>query len=118
MSLPDGESLKHQILYSVKDGAKSRNLTWELSDDYATSLLFSNCEYCGSEPRNNMRNQMPYNGIDRIDNSKGYVPGNVVSCCKICNLAKRTMSVNDFMEWIKQVYAHSVLGERNVVQAQ
>lgn len=27
-------------------------------------------------------------GLDRIDNSKGYEPGNVVSCCNVCNTIK------------------------------
>jgi hypothetical protein len=115
MSLPEGESLKHQILDSFKDSAKNRDLVWEISDDYALALAFSNCEYCGSEPSNNMRGQMKYNGIDRIDSKIGYTYDNVVTCCKTCNMAKRTMSVDDFMEWVRRVYNHSITEKRNGV---
>ena len=41
--------------------------------------------------------------IDRIDNSKGYIKGNVVSCCKKCNTAKNTMTTEEFKQWIKKV---------------
>jgi hypothetical protein len=116
MSLPDGESLKNQILGSMKDGAKTRNLAWELTDDYALELVFKNCEYCGRPPSNKIRGRMQYNGIDRVDSKRGYVAGNVVSCCKTCNLAKRTMSLGDFMEWVEQVYKHSISGDRDAVQ--
>lgn len=29
-----------------------------------------------------------YNGIDRLDNTKGYTPENSVACCKHCNSLK------------------------------
>ena len=46
------------------------------------------------------------NGIDRIDSSKGYVKGNVVTSCKYCNTAKNTMTQQEFKEWIVRVYEH------------
>jgi hypothetical protein len=33
----------------------------------------------------------------------GYVPGNVVPCCHICNLAKKDMSYEEFISWIDDV---------------
>jgi len=41
-----------------------------------------------------------YTGIDRVDNKKGYVVDNVVSCCTICNRVKNNMSYIDFKKWI------------------
>lgn len=46
------------------------------------------------------------NGIDRIDNNKGYVTGNVVSCCKFCNTAKMDLTIEEFHAWIKRIYQH------------
>ena len=40
------------------------------------------CEYCGWTMANNGR------GIERIDNSKGYVPGNCAPACGLCNSMK------------------------------
>jgi len=45
-----------------------------------------------------------YNGIDRIDNLKGYLKNNIVPCCKFCNTAKSSMSQTEFKEWINRVY--------------
>lgn len=40
-----------------------------------------------------------YNGIDRVDSKKGYVAGNVVTCCRNCNQAKSDKSIDEFEEW-------------------
>lgn len=52
-----------------------------LIDDYA-ALIARPCHYCGG-PLNETAV-----GLDRMDNSKGYVLGNVVPCCKECNEIK------------------------------
>lgn len=45
-----------------------------------------------------------HNGLDRLDNSKGHVEGNVVSCCSLCNYAKRTLTVGEFLAHIERMY--------------
>ena len=45
------------------------------------------------------------NGIDRIDSSQGYTNENSVPCCTFCNFAKHTMGKDDFLAWVKRVYA-------------
>lgn len=45
-----------------------------------------------------------YNGIDRVDNSKGYIKGNCVSCCSICNTMKLSLNLEDFKEHINKIY--------------
>lgn len=44
------------------------------------------------------------NGLDRVDPSKGYVEGNVVPCCTTCNTAKHIMSLNEFLQWVSNIY--------------
>lgn len=44
------------------------------------------------------------NGIDRKDNQLGYEILNVVSCCKICNIAKNDMKICEFLSWIEVVF--------------
>ncbi len=63
-----------------KSNARRRGLAWALEDEHALDLLITDhCFYCGAPPTN---------GIDRVNNLKGYVEDNVVSCCRMCNNAK------------------------------
>jgi hypothetical protein len=55
-------------------------------------MVENNCHYCGKEGPN---------GIDRIDNLKGYVKNNCVPCCKHCNYVKGDLSIVDFNTWTK-----------------
>lgn len=75
------------------------------------NLLKANCHYCNEEPSNEMNYKQKYfsytfkyNGLDRIDSSKGYIKGNVVTCCKKCNLAKSDLSYKEFINHIKKIY--------------
>jgi hypothetical protein len=47
-------------------------------------LILLPCEYCGGQ-----LNEQGL-GLDRIDNLKGYIEGNVVPCCKTCNIMKNS----------------------------
>ena len=47
-----------------------------------------------------------YNGIDRVDSSKGYLPNNVVACCTTCNRMKLDHSRNEFITHLKSIIAH------------
>lgn len=71
-----------------------------------TELCRGNCIYCGGIGRN---------GVDRIAPELGYVEGNVVSCCKICNTMKWTLSGDDFLKHIEKIleYQKSRLVEAN-----
>jgi hypothetical protein len=84
------------LIWQYKKGASKRRYIWNLTDDYVAKLTLSDCYYCGIEPN-------PYNGIDRVNNSKGYTIDNCVSCCKICNFSKRAMSKEDFLDLIKKI---------------
>lgn len=50
-------------------------------DDYAL-MLANPCTYCGGPLDGTGA------GLDRVDSSQGYVPGNVVPACIYCNQAK------------------------------
>jgi hypothetical protein len=47
-----------------------------------------------------------YNGIDRVDNTRGYSIDNCVACCKQCNWAKRELPQQEFIDWIHRVSRH------------
>ena len=77
------------------------------------------CYYCGLEYSREIEDRLneskkgkrlsdyllKCNGIDRIDPSQGYTNENSVPCCTFCNFAKHTMGKDDFLAWVKRVYA-------------
>lgn len=106
---------KTQIFCRYRLGAKTRNLKFNITREELITLSQNPCYYCGKLHSNYMN--IPnghsegwyYNGIDRVDNNKGYTLDNCVSCCQQCNQSKRDYSKDNFMKWIKQVYEYSNL---------
>lgn len=101
------EILPREFVQKYKSAAKRRKIDWELPDLVAESLVTQSCYYCGIAPSQRMvrrRGSGVFNGIDRKDSSIGYTKDNCVPCCKVCNFMKGTLSVNDFINKIKQIY--------------
>lgn len=86
-----------KLFNGYKSRSKRDKLIFSLSYEEFKKLVLSPCHYSADAPD-------PTNGIDRLDNFSGYEYSNVVSCCKICNYAKNTMSYEEFMSWIEKVY--------------
>lgn len=86
------KDLFEQKINSYKDGAKKRNLPFTLTDIECLKLFSKKCYYCG------FINQEHGIGIDRANNTKGYIKSNCVPCCTLCNIMKRD---NDLMTFIK-----------------
>lgn len=42
-------------------------------------------------------------GIDRIDSGQGYIQGNVVTCCAVCNQMKSDLDVSIFLDQIGMI---------------
>lgn len=100
------------IYNRYKNNASSRKLKFNLLFDDAVDIMNSNCHYCGIEPLNvfwKSYYDVQYNGIDRVDNSKGYEQGNVVSCCKMCNIAKNNNTEDEFLKWAKRLFDYQEL---------
>jgi 5-methylcytosine-specific restriction endonuclease McrA len=97
-----------QVYNSYRAGARRRNVDFTISKELFSVLSKQNCHYCGKEPDNVNKaarryGEYVYSGIDRVDNSIGYVPSNVVPACYTCNRAKGTKSKNDFLAWVLTV---------------
>ncbi len=93
--------------------AESRDLPWKLTDEEVKAIHRGDCHYCGAPPsnvcaypRNSGDVHYVYSGLDRLDNSVGYVRGNVVPSCGPCNHAKSTLSVAEFADLVKRIAAH------------
>jgi hypothetical protein len=108
------------LLGTYKGGAKSRNTSWNLTNDEFVSLVTNNCAYCGATPiprikyAKRYKLNVPVNGIDRIDSSKGYYIDNCVPCCEMCNRMKLNYSKEEFLNHILSIYKHSVEGSETI----
>ena len=90
-------------LAKYRDAARRRDLEFSLTEAEFLKLVISSCFYCGLPYEHSPSG---FNGVDRVDNAKGYLADNVVPCCKWCNHAKHTMSQAEFFSWIERVYFH------------
>jgi len=108
LSLPNGVAAKNRVLNYYRQHARQRKLDWKISKEEFEVLTQQDCFYCGLPPSNEAKSYynaggFTYNGIDRKDNLKGYVEGNTVSCCKICNMMKRELSVEEFLSHVNRI---------------
>lgn len=112
---PPGIAARNSKISSYRYFAKTRGYAFTLTVPQLETLFKGNCRYCSAGPSQvcnggrDTTSPYTYNGIDRTDNAKGYIPTNVVSCCKRCNFAKGTKSVVEFMDWVRRVYSKSIL---------
>ena len=108
--LPDNLALKNCVWQRYKRQAKKRELPFELSKKEFLEIISGKCYYCNSDPISSSKyfryydKDFNYNGIDRLDNDKGYSRDNCVTCCITCNHAKSAMSTKDFLGFIKKIY--------------
>ena len=98
-----------QVISCYKRNAKRRGFEYNLTEEQFKEITQQDCYYCGEKPNNIQKayhnnGDYTYNGIDRIDNNKGYTIDNVVSCCFTCNRAKDKHTVKEFYGWIEKVY--------------
>ncbi len=80
---------------------KKKNIEFYLSKKEYDSLIVRPCYLCGKRTHDQF-----WNGIDRVDNDKGYYTHNVQPCCNSCNVLKREYPLNDFIMKCWQIADH------------
>jgi hypothetical protein len=96
--------------------ARVRNLTCTLNFEQFKSIVLNNCYYCDEPPAVKdwgRERQVIKNGVDRVNNSKGYEFENCVACCIFCNTAKLTYSQEEFFNKIEKVYMKHINKNKN-----
>lgn len=109
--------------------AKSRKIPFDLDLTAFMSIARQDCYYCGVAPedrKNAVLNAIAWevrarsrnvcidedyyscvmNGVDRVDNSKGYSSENCVSACQTCNLMKWKHNQGEWVSHIKRIAKH------------
>lgn len=106
------------LLLEYKRSAAAKGLKFAISDDLARHYFRSKCEYCGMPARPEL------NGIERVDDSLGFIEGNLAACCKFCLRAKGVFTATEFRWWIKNlrdgwskgIYLHQKRGRPKVMK--
>lgn len=77
-----------------KNKIKKRNIVWELTKEQFFDIRKGECNYCsGPLPETSI-------GLDRIIPEIGYIVGNVVPCCRNCNMLKGDMLTKEETEFL------------------
>ena len=104
MQLPDHRAALNRGITNLRSSAKRKGRVVDLSDDEIIELFKGNCYYCNTPYEEYDDGSFSRNGIDRIDNTKGYTHTNSVTCCETCNRMKLMLSETAFVEHIEKIY--------------
>lgn len=89
-----------ELWRALQKNAYSRTLLFTLAENYFEQLIIKPCYYCGFVSNTRL------NGIDRMNNNKGYILSNCISCCKMCNIIKNVQHPNEFLDKINIINNH------------
>ena len=94
------EGFKNSELYyeRYKYDAIKRTLEFALSYSEFISIVSKSCNYCGHY------DELSYNGIDRYDNSQGYLFVNCRPACSMCNIMKSDHDAIQFINHCKAIH--------------
>ena len=109
--LPPGESSFNYLYSYYTRNATKRNLKFSLTKEEFRLFTQMNCFYCRKPPAMRAKRDSTgktnghyiHNGIDRLDSNIGYMLDNCVPCCKICNRAKCSMALQEYLDWIEGI---------------
>lgn len=101
----DKDRLLRHAYRNYVGSANQRGLVWDISFEYFSKWVLYPCGYCRGMDIRKLNGMLMYcNGLDRIDNSKGYIVDNIMPCCGRCNRMKGTMDMQDFIDQVKHIY--------------
>ena len=84
---------KHYVLNAAR-----RKIEFNLDKKTFLYLIHHNCYLCGKKTDDEHQN-----GIDRVDNNKGYILENVQPCCGNCNFIKNKFSLETIFDKFKKI---------------
>lgn len=93
-----------------KKSAKNRGKEFKLTKKEFNKIVNNPCYMCGVEGEGDETN-----GVDRFDNTKGYVLDNCKPCCKVCNIVKRDFVFDDVINKAMDVYKFSINSSKKYV---
>lgn len=86
-------------LTRYKYSAQLKGIVFEIEDKFH-EMVKTPCYYCG------IMQEKGFNGLDRLDVTKGYTRENTVPCCEVCNFMKGDESPNTFIHHTEHILTH------------
>ena len=89
---------------ALKDlNRRNRNYkgTNDLTKEQFETITKQPCYYCG------IMQDKGFNGVDRMDSTKGYEIDNCVSCCTDCNMMKGAVDNITFIQRVEHILTHN-----------
>jgi hypothetical protein len=86
--------VRNRLILDYRNNAKRSGIEWALSADDAWLTMQQACWYCSAPPssrvlngkdRRNRTIEFVANGLRRVDRQRGFIPGNVIPCCRQCS---------------------------------
>lgn len=119
ITLKKGQAGLNRLYNTYRIASKRRGLEFTLTKAQFKKLTSGDCFYCGKAPesvffehntgeKSREHGKYFYNGIDRVDNTKGYIKSNCVTCCKEHNQWKKAMPYYDFIKNIINTANHLI----------
>jgi len=99
----------HNLFAQYRHKAKARGIEWALTFDQFLKITEQPCYFTGWLPTQSVHRKVKrhppylYNGIDRLDNTKGYTLQNAVACNGDVNKAKLAMTEERFIALCRAV---------------
>ena len=90
-------NLENNWIMFQRSSIEKRNKEVSLTKEEYFELIKKPCSYC------NYYNEDEINGIDRVDNTKGYILENCIPCCKHCNRMKHILHPVFFIGKVKLI---------------
>lgn len=100
-----------KLLYRYRMSSKRRGFAFDITLDQLRTITSQPCYYCGGDPSCVMKSRSThsewiYNGLDRVDSTKGYEVANVVPCCATCNRMKLDHDLEFFVDHVQRIVRH------------
>jgi len=98
------ESLKLNYNVYIRT-ASNKGLVFLISFEEYEKIVCDKCYYCG------IIADKGFNGIDRKDQTKGYILDNCVNCCQMCNYMKKSLNDDIFIKRIEHILTYNKIIE-------
>lgn len=101
-------------LCKLKANAKIRGIDFDVDNKHLWELFLHQGRKCAKSGvpisfsrRHGKRGEEQTASLDRIDSSRGYVPGNIQWVHKVVNIMKQSLGDQELVEWCRRIITHT-----------